>query len=52
MITQTTRYDAYAEIVLLKPGQEANEPRAVDAHEIISHLSPGANPPPLAGVPA
>jgi hypothetical protein len=40
MITQTTRYEAYAEIVLLKPGQEANESRAVDARAVIAHLSP------------
>jgi hypothetical protein len=45
MITQTTRYEAYAEIVLLEPGQEANEPRAVDARAIIDHLSPPPPPP-------
>ena len=44
MITQTTRYEASAEVVVLKPGQEANEPRAVDAQEIINHLSPEAHP--------
>ena len=45
MISQTTRYQAYAEIVILKPGQERNENRAVDARAIIQHLSPAANPP-------
>ena len=44
MISQATRYEAYAEIVVLKPGQEANEPRAINAHEIVSHLAPEANP--------
>ena len=46
MISQTTRYEASAEVVVLKSGQEANEPRAVDAREIISHLSPEAHPAP------
>ena len=44
MISQTTRYEAYAEIVVLRPGQEKNENRAVDAREIVSHLSPEAYP--------
>jgi hypothetical protein len=48
MISQTTRYEAYAEIVVLKPGQDANEPRAVDARAIVSHLAPEANPAPPA----
>lgn len=46
MITQTTRYEASAEVVVLKPGQEKNEPRAVDAREIVNHLSPEAHPAP------
>jgi hypothetical protein len=50
MISQSTRYQAYAEIVILKPG-ESNE-RAVDAREIVSHLGPEAAPPPPAGAPA
>jgi hypothetical protein len=45
MINQTTRYEAYAEIVVLKPGQEQNENRAVDAREIIRHLAPPPPPP-------
>jgi hypothetical protein len=52
MITQTTRYQAYAEIVILKPGQERSENRAVDARQIIEHLSPQANPPPESQNPA
>jgi hypothetical protein len=46
MISQTTRYEAYAEIVVLKPGQEGSENRAVDARAIVSHLGPEAAPPP------
>jgi hypothetical protein len=46
MISQTTRYEASAEVVVLKPGQEQNEPRAVDAREIVNHLSPEAHPAP------
>ena len=45
MISQTTRYEASAEIVVLKPGQERTENRAVDAREIVSHLSAEAHPP-------
>ncbi|MBV9548591.1 MAG: hypothetical protein JO256_02845 [Alphaproteobacteria bacterium] len=45
MISQTTRYEAYAEIVVLKPDQARNENRAVDARAIIDHLGPSAAPP-------
>ena len=38
-----TRYQAYAEIVLLTDAQAKAEPRAINAHEIIQHLRP---PPP------
>jgi hypothetical protein len=48
MITQSTRYEAYAEIVILKPGEEQNNSRAVDARAIIQHLGPEAAPPPPA----
>ena len=44
-IITTTRYEAYAEIVLLTPEQAAHEPRAVNAREIISHLAPPPPPP-------
>jgi len=42
-IVQSTRYSAFAEIVLLTPEQAAHETRAVNAREIIAHLGP---PPP------
>ena len=43
MISSTTRYEAYAEIVILKPGQEKEERRAVDARAVAANLRP---PPP------
>lgn len=46
MINQVSRYEAYAEIVVLKPGQESTEARAVDARAIVSHLGPDAAPKP------
>jgi len=45
-----TRYQAYAEIVLLTADQAKNEPRAANAREIIAHLRPP--PPPPAAPPA
>jgi len=45
-IITTTRYEAFAEIVLLTPAQAAREPRAINVREIISHLGPSAAPPP------
>jgi hypothetical protein len=33
-----TRYDAYAEVVLLKPDEAKKEPRALDASDVIAHL--------------
>jgi hypothetical protein len=42
-IITTTRYQAFAEIVLL--GSAAGEPRAVDARAVIDHLVPPAPPP-------
>ena len=48
-IIASTRYEAYAEIVLLKGADVAKEPRAVDAHAVIAHLTP---PPPVPGNPA
>jgi hypothetical protein len=46
-IVTTTRYEAYAEIVLLKDSDVAREPRAVDARAVIAHVAPppAANPP-------
>ena len=45
MISQDTRYEAYAEIVILSSGQERSETRAVDAREIVRHLGPEATAP-------
>lgn len=44
--TSITRYQAYAEIVMLSDDQAKAEPRAIDAHEIVANLGPKANPPP------
>jgi len=43
-----TRFEAYAEIVMLTPAQAAKEPRAIDANQIIAHLGPLVIPPPPA----
>lgn len=46
-IIATTKYEAYAEIVLLSDADAAKEPRAVDARSVIAHLgTPPAPPPP------
>lgn len=39
-IVATTRYEAYAEIVLLSDAQAAHEPRAVDARAVLAHMPP------------
>jgi hypothetical protein len=45
----TTRYQAYAEIVMLTPDQAKHEPRALRAADVIDHLGPAAvTPPPTA----
>jgi hypothetical protein len=41
-----TRYEAYAEIVLLTDDQAKNEPRAVNAQEVLDHIGPEAKPKP------
>lgn len=41
-----TRFQAYAEIVLLTDAQAAKEPRAINAQSIIQRLGPSAVPPP------
>ncbi len=43
MISTTTRYQAFAEIVVLPPGGEKSENRAVDARAVLANLRP---PPP------
>lgn len=40
-----TRYQAYAEIVLLSPEQAKSESRALSARDVISHLQPAASQP-------
>ncbi len=37
-----TRYEAYAEIVLLTDAQAKSEPRAVNAQEVLDHIGPSA----------
>lgn len=44
----TTRYEAYAEIVLLTPEQAKNDPHALRADDVIAHLAPPPAPPPPA----
>jgi hypothetical protein len=39
-IMTSTRYEAYAEIVLLKDADAAREPRSVDARSVIAHVTP------------
>jgi hypothetical protein len=47
-----TRYQAYAEIVMLTPEQAKDDPRALDAREVVSHIGPQAAPPPPKQQPA
>jgi len=42
----STRYNAYAEIVMLSPEQARNEPRALDANDVTARLTPPPPPPP------
>ena len=44
MISSTTRYEAYAEIVILRAGQERDERRAVDARAVLANMRPPAPP--------
>ena len=41
-----TRYEAYAEIVMLTADQARSEPRSLDAHDVMSRLGPRVLPPP------
>jgi hypothetical protein len=41
----TTRYEAYAEIVMLTPDQAKNDPHALQASDVIARLGPSAAPP-------
>jgi hypothetical protein len=41
-----TRYEAYAEIVMLTADQAKSEPRSLDAHDVLTRLGPHVLPPP------
>src|SRR5215469_9021047 len=45
-IVSTTKYESYAEIVVLNDAQAAREPKSVDAKAVIAHLRPLPPPPP------
>lgn len=45
MISSTTRYEAYAEIVILKPGQETGERTAIDARAVAANARSQSPPP-------
>jgi hypothetical protein len=40
-----TRYEAYAEIVMLTPEQAKSEPRALDARDVMTRIGPRVMPP-------
>lgn len=46
-IVSTTKFESYAEIVVMNDAQAAREPRAVDARAVIAHLTPPPPPPPV-----
>lgn len=46
-IVSSTKYESYAEIVVLNEDQVAREPRAVDARAVIAHVAPPPAPPPV-----
>ncbi len=41
-----TRYEAYAEIILLTDDQAKSDPRALDAQDVLNHIGPKAEPKP------
>lgn len=41
-----TRYEAYAEIVMLTPDQAKADPRSLDAQDVLTRLGPRVLPPP------
>ncbi len=45
-IVSSTKYESYAEIVVLSDEQAAHEPRALDARAVIAHMPPPPPPPP------
>lgn len=42
----STRYEAYAEILLLSPDAAKKDIHAIDAKDVVAHLGPAAAPPP------
>jgi len=46
-IVSTTKYESYAEIVVLNDEQAKREPRAVDARAVLAHVPPPPPPPPV-----
>jgi len=46
-IVSTTKYESYAEIVVLNDEQAKREPRAVDARAVLAHMPPPPPPPPV-----
>jgi hypothetical protein len=46
-IVSSTKYESYAEIVVLNEEQAQHEPRAVDARAVIAHVSAPPPPPPV-----
>jgi hypothetical protein len=45
-IVSSTKYESYAEIVVLTDAEATREARAVDARAVIAHLTPPPAPPP------
>ncbi len=45
MTSSITRYEAYAEIVMLTGDQAADNADAMDANDVIAHLGPKVHPP-------
>jgi len=45
MVTPITRYEAYAEIVMLTDDEAKGNPQAMDAHDVMDHLGPKVHPP-------
>lgn len=41
-IISRTKYEAYAEIILLTPSQAATTPRAINAQDVMMHVGPDA----------
>ena len=46
VVLPSTRYEAFAEIILLRPDAARNDPRALNASDVIERLGPTSVPPP------